>query len=117
MSSRKFYWYTEGYNEPVGKLIYDLETKQFTIESFDLDRKILPLHLAVLLECNRNPLTGSLADQWVQCRVEPRERVNISDILKCAGLQTYDVFGLLLYHNGRSVYDHMYLKEVSDFDH
>lgn len=112
MSIQKFYWKRPEVAEPLGILTYDTMNKQFTIEVLDVDRKLLPISLAAIRDNNRSPLSGELANTWVASRVEPPDRANISDILKCAGLITYDVFGLLLYHNGRAVYDTLYLEEI-----
>lgn len=112
MSIRKFYWKYPNIQEPLGILTYNTENKQFTIEVLDVEYNILPISLAAIKDGGKNPLSGKLANQWVASRVEPPDRANISDILKCAGLLTYDVFGLLLYHNGRAVYDKLYLEEI-----
>lgn len=109
---RQFYWRTPGYDKPVGKLIYDCEQDQYTIEVFDIEHSILPLMLRTIVESNNNPLTGNLAKQWIQARVEPPDRANISDILRCVGITYYDTFQLLLYHNGRACYDKLYLEEI-----
>lgn len=109
---RQFYWRIPNCDTPVGKLTFNREQDQYTIEVFDVDRKLLPISLLAIADNNRNPLTGSLAKQWVGSRVEPPDRANISDILRCVGIAKYDTFELLLYHKGRAVYDKLYLEEI-----
>lgn len=112
MQIRQFYWKVPDYDQPVGKLIYDITKNEYTIEVFNVERRYLPLSLIAIVDNNRNPLTGKLAMQWIQCRVEPPDRANIRDILECAGMSTYDEFGLLVYHRGRATYDKLYLEEI-----
>lgn len=51
---------------------------------------------------------------FVQARICPPGRHNISSILRNAKLKEYDEFGILLWNEGRSTIDNMYMSEISD---
>lgn len=108
---RVFVWMLPGVAEPVGKLTYTYSHDSYKIEAFESQRAILPPMLLDILD-NCNPLEGAVAKMWIEARVEPPERPNMPDILKCVGVPTYNVFELLLYHEGRAVYDKLYLREI-----
>ena len=111
---RQFYWKVPNFDKPIGKLTYDIDSDIYTIEVFDVDREYLPFYMTAIADFQNGHLTGDMARSWVASRVEPPERPEISDILKCAGLKSYSVFGLLVFHKGKACYDKMYLEEIKE---
>ena len=101
-------------NKCVATLYYDMARQQFTIEiDRDADVKKLPLSLKMHAELGRYDLNEDFSMDWVRARVCPPSRHNISSILQEVGLSEYDEFGILVYSEGKSLMDDLFLVELT----
>ena len=94
----------------VAAMHYDDNTGQFRI---DIDKAAdvskLPISLKVHAEQGRFELDEAFSMDWVRARVCPPSRHNISTILQEIGLEEYDEFGIIMYTQGRSLMDDLYI--------
>ena len=99
-----------------GILEYDPDKKDFRLfirrdKKFD----VYPILLnETVYKHNTFVMQPYWANMWVQERIVPPERQNITSILRSVGLREYDEFGLLRCSGGRCPQDKMYLEELSD---
>ena len=100
-------------NKQVAVLLYDDATKQFRIE-IDRDANVskLPISLKVHAERGRYDLNEGFSMDWVRARICPPSRHNISTILNELSLPEYDEYGILMYTQGHSLMDDLFLIEV-----
>ena len=99
-------------NKGVATLCYDTSKRQFRISiNTDADVSKLPLSLKMHAELGRFDLNEDFSMDWVRARVCPPSRHNISTILQEIGLPEYDEFGILVYSNGESLMDDLFIVE------
>ncbi len=95
-------------------LYYELE-KRFYIElPENADPWDTPLLLSSFLKKGETTVNAYWSKLWVQQRIMPTDRQNISQVLKDNGLQSYDEFELLMLSMGRCAQDDYYLVPLDE---
>ena len=101
----------------LGYLIYYEFPKAFYIELPDYaDPWDTPPILSAFADRGEYSVNSFWSRRWVQQRIVPQDRQNISQILRDNGLKEYDEFSMLMLANGRCEQDDCYLEEVSTDD-
>lgn len=101
----------------VAYLIYYENSKKFYIEiSQNIDSNDLPIIFRHFYEKNEYFINSYWSERWVKERIIPRDRQNISQILKACNMKYYDEFLLLLYAKGRCCQDDYYIEEINYYD-
>ena len=94
-------------------LVYYENHKTFYIELPDgADRWETPLILSSFAERGEYSIDSYWSRRFVQNRIIPQDRQNISQILHDNGLKEYDEFSLLMLSMGRCEQDDCYLEEI-----
>lgn len=97
----------------LGYLIYYENHKAFYIELPDgADRWDTPMILSSFAERGAYSVDSNWSRIWVQNRIVPQDRQNISQILHDNRLKEYDEFSLLMLTMGRCEQDDCYLEEL-----
>ncbi len=97
----------------VGCLLYFEKEKSYVIElAENLDEWTAPLLFSQQVKLNRLTIYRELSRRWVQERVIPSGRQNISSILANAKLASYDEMRILEQSKGRCSQDQMYISKV-----
>ncbi len=97
----------------LGYLIYYENARAFYMELTDgLDPWEAPPVLSAFVERGEYSIDSYWSRRWVQARTIPRDRQNLSRILRDSGLKEYDEFSLLTLVNGRCEQDDFYLEEI-----
>ncbi|MBQ3663799.1 MAG: DUF2442 domain-containing protein [Clostridia bacterium] len=95
----------------LGYLLYYEKTGQFYIElPGDTDEWETPLLLSSFIKRGQRTVNSYWSRVWVQQRIVPPDRQNISAILKENGLERYDEFALLTLAEGRCAQDDFYIE-------
>ncbi len=113
MSNRRaFLFRNEGYQ--MALMYYYPEEKRFEVHiNHNAPQSELPGTLGIPTFYAIYDLDSEQSLSFVQARICPPGRHNISSILRNAKLKEYDEFGILLYNEGRSTVDDMWMEEVS----
>ncbi len=116
---QKKYWIHDSWNndEKLGKLIYDTDTKEFSIhieEQFPEEKA--PVIFSYFMQKGEYELPKEWAMRWIRGRIIPPNRQGLGLILKKLGTDVYDEFTMLTACNGRYAGDGCYLAEVDDFE-
>lgn len=103
--------------KPVGALFWEPGSNRkqgrFVLElSSQCDEASLPLSLSFCLNRPGRRATPEESEQWVKSRIVPKDRHNISEVLRANGLAEYDALALLSTSNGRSSDDDFLVFEV-----
>jgi len=99
-------------DKQVGTFTYDTNMKQFSMTiSEDVPKDELPLSLEGFVNRGKYILSNENVLRWIQGRICPPGRHNITEILKDNGLDEYDEFGLLMVTKGKCDKDDLYLDE------
>ncbi len=97
-------------------LLYYEREKRFYVElPEDADEWETPLLLSTSVERGEKTVNSYWSKMWVQQRIVPPDRQNITQILKDNGLEEYDEFELLMLAMGRCAQDNYYLVPL-DFE-
>ena len=109
---KSFVLHDAGLNDKrIGKLLYNTETKQF---SMSIDKNIsandLPLSLELLVYKGITDISHDDTIRWVRARICPPGRHNIREILSEIGLAEYDEFGILVATEAKCDKDDVYMK-------
>ena len=97
----------------LGYLIYYENAKAFYMELADgIDPWNAPPVLSSFAERGEYSINSYWSLRWVQERIVPRDRQNISQILREHNLKEYDEFSLLQLVKGRCEQDDFYLEEI-----
>ena len=93
---------------------YELE-KRFSIELLNkADPWELPLLIASFIKDNVTTVNPYWSKVWVQQRIIPTDRQNITEILRDNNLEEYDEFELLMLAMGRCAQDDYYLVPINE---
>lgn len=98
-----------------GKLYYSDKRDSFRIvfrSDIDVKKEKPPAYVHRSMANGRTELTNDLARLWVTDRIIPKNRQNIADILKEAGLKTYREIDMLELCKGRCTFDDIYLERI-----
>lgn len=99
----------------LGYLVYYENSKTFYMELADgIDPWDAPPVLSSFAERGEYSIDSYWSLRWVQQRIVPRDRQNISQILREHNLREYDEFSLLLPAMGRCEQDDFYLEEIPE---
>ena len=99
----------------LGYLVYYENAKSFYIEiPDDADPWETPLLLSSFVRRGEHSINSYWSRIWVQQRIVPPDRQNITQILIDHGLPEYDEFSLLMLAMGRCEQDDCYLEEIKD---
>ena len=102
-----------GKKKTVGILTYEEKTKTYTIEiPEDVTEQEAPFLFALFLRKGIRRLDNEWSMRWVQSRIIPGSRQNISEILKTNGWDSYEEQELLLKNQGRSCQDEFYIEPL-----
>lgn len=114
MRFMKIYEIIDGENElSIGILLYYEKKKAFIIELQEyLDEWTAPLLFTALVKKDLYTVPRDLSLLWVQERIIPIGRQNISDILKNHKLASYDEMKLLEISGGKCAQDSLYIKKT-----
>ena len=82
----------------------------------DADEWETPLLLSSFVKRGQHTVNSYWSRAWVQQRIIPPDRQNLSSILKENGLDTYDEFALLTIAKGRCAQDDCYLEPLEEGD-
>ena len=97
----------------LGYLIYYENHKAFYIELPDgADRWDTPMILSSFAARGQYHVDSYWSRIWIQNRIVPQDRQNISQVLHDNGLKEYDEFSLLMLSMGRCEQDDCYLEEL-----
>ena len=98
-------------------LLYYETAKQFYIElPDDADPWETPMVLSSFARNGETSVNSYWSRLWVQQRIVPSDRQNISQVLRDNGLKEYDEYGLLMLAMGRCAQDDYYLVPVGEKD-
>lgn len=104
---------------PVGDLIYDTNTKEFSFVKYDeiTERKYLPLGMYSYKNWNIDykPSHDDIVF-WLEDRVVPKERANIDEILKVMGLIDYDFWELCRRTRAMCMEDYFWLSKGEKYE-
>ena len=101
----------------LGYLLYYEKADQFYIElPEDANEWETPLLLSSFAKRGQRTVGSYWSRAWVQQRIIPPDRQNISSILKENGLDSYDEFALLSLAEGRCAHDDCYIEAVDETD-
>lgn len=98
-----------------GKLYYSDKRCSFRIvfrDDIDVKKEHPPAYVSEFLLTQGNDIRGEFAKLWVTDRIIPKERQNIAEILREAGLSVYREIDMLELCMGRATYDDLYLERV-----
>ena len=111
----KLYEILDGDNEiSIGVLIYYEKKRDFIIELREgLDEWTAPLLFTHLIKTGIYTVPRSLSLLWVQERIIPKDRQNISQILKTHHMNAYDEMKFLEISKGRCSQDGMYVRKMN----
>ena len=94
-------------------LLYYEKVKQFYIElPPDADEWDTPLILSSFAKRGHRTINAYWSKAWVQQRIIPPDRQNITEILKANDLDQYDEYKLLTLANGRCAQDDYYIEQI-----
>lgn len=94
-------------------LLYYEKAKQFYIElPPDADEWDTPLILSSFAKRGHKTINAYWSNAWVQQRIIPSDRQNITEILKANNLDSYDEYKLLILANGRCAQDDYYIEQI-----
>lgn len=103
----------EELNKTLGCLLYYEKEKSFIIELVDnLDEWDAPLLLTSFVKENIYTIPRDVSLLWVQERIIPSDRQNISSILSNHRLKEYDEMKLLELADGKCSQDSIYIKKI-----
>lgn len=113
-SERYFLLKDEDFNDRCyGTLIYKLPEKKFRfILRSGYDFWDYPPILDFAFKRGEIEVNNTAVMCFIRERLIPSNRANILDILRSAGLTSYDEFGMLMYTGGKCAQDWMYLEEI-----
>lgn len=97
-----------------GVLHYDDKKDQFTIdfdEKADLTNPYASMYITEFAKKGLH-IGPDLARMWVEDRVIPPDRQNISDILKAHNLSFYTPHDMLVAYHGRCTHDDLYIEKI-----
>lgn len=104
---------------PVGDLIYDTNTKEFSFVKYGeiTERKYLPLGMYSYKNWNiyYKPSHDDIVF-WLEDRVVPKERANIDEILKVMGLIDYDFWELCRRTRAMCMEDYFWLSKGEKYE-
>jgi hypothetical protein len=96
-----------------GKLLYQEDTKEFTITINDNVNLITaPIMISAFVSVENRTISSERAKRWVGRRIIPSSRANIASILVKNGMTEYDEMQMLLYTGGRCPQDEMWIEEA-----
>lgn len=98
-----------------GKLYYNDKKNEFRLkfrDDIDIQRDKPPAYVSRFIINRGTDLRGWIAQMWVTDRIIPKDRKNIVDILREAGLKHYREIDMLELCLGRCTFDNMYLERV-----
>ena len=98
-----------------GKLYYSDKRGTFRIvfrDDINIQKEHPPAYVSEFLKSQGTEIKGDLAKLWVTDRIIPKERHNIAEILRYAGLKVYREIDMLELHMGRATYDDLYLERI-----
>ena len=103
--------------KPIGVLLWepDEDNKQgaFSLElSSSCDETLIPLSLSFCTRRKGRRATPEESKRWVESRIVPENRHNITEVLMANGLSEYDEVGLLAACMGRSSDDDCLVYEI-----
>ncbi len=103
-------------NMTVAYLVYYEKKKKFFIELLEEnDEWQTPIYLVPFKRKKEMTVNSYYSRNWVEQRIVPHDRQNITQILKKNGLKLYDEMSLLTLANGRCAQDELYIEET-DYD-
>lgn len=98
----------------VGYLYYYENNDSYLIElSEDLSTDASPVFFESFIRHQEFTVNAEWSRKYVQSRVVPRDRQNLGEILKNAGLSTYDMFKLLIPSAGKCSQDDCSIRVVN----
>ena len=96
-----------------GFVYYNEETGKFRIVfNKDIKASHIPAMVYIPISCNKYVLEGNTALTWIQERLTPSNRQNITDFLIKANLTEYTEIGMLSAYKGRCCQDNMWIEEI-----
>lgn len=96
-------------------LNYDEKKREYTIDIPDnVSESEAPFMLGLLMKKGYRRIDPEWSMKWVQCRVTPRCRHNIGEILRKNGMKRYDVHELLVRSCGRCCQDDYYIVPIEE---
>lgn len=102
-------------NKALAYLLYYEIDKRFYIElPENADPWETPLMLSSFAQKGERTVNSYWSRIWVQQRIIPTDRQNISQILRDNGLKSYDEYALLMLSNGRCEQDDYYLVPMTE---
>ncbi len=108
---------TDQTGQDLAYLLYYETAKQFYIELPEgADPWQTPLLLASFARKGETGVNSYWSRLWVQQRIVPPDRQNITQVLRDNGLKEYDEYGLLMLSMGRCAQDDYYLAPISEND-
>lgn len=100
-------------NRTIGVLLYYEKEHSFIVELMDdLDEWSAPLHFVNIINEGRFTASRELSLRWVQDRIIPSNRQNISSILSNSGLRGYDELALLERSKGICSQDSLCIRKL-----
>ena len=104
----------EYYQKKIGYLLYFDKNETFYIELLEnVDKKGMPLIMRHFYEMGIKSVDAYWSKKWVEERIIPKERQNISSIIKDNNLKKYDEYKLLLLGRGRCSQDECCVEEIN----
>ena len=101
-------------NSTVGTLIYYEKAKTFVVELEEtLDEWSAPLLFMPFVQKKIFTIPRNISLLWVQERIIPANRQNISSILTNHQMQQYDEMKFLEISEGRCSQDHLYVRQIN----
>ena len=98
-------------------LLYYETAKQFYVElPENADPWQIPMVLSSFARKGETSVNSYWSRLWVQQRIVPSDRQNISQVLRDNGLKEYDEYGLLMLAMGRCAQDDYYLVPINEKD-
>ncbi len=108
---------TDTTGKDLAYLLYYETAKQFYIElPEDADPWQTPMVLSTFARKGETSVNSYWSRLWVQQRIVPSDRQNISQVLRDNGLKEYDEYGLLMLAMGRCAQDDYYLVPMNEKD-
>lgn len=110
---KSFEIYDSDLDRAIGVLLYYEKERSFIVELLDdLDEWSAPLHFVKDVTMGRFTASREQSLRWVQDRIIPSNRQNISSILVNAKLSEYDEFSLLEKSKGICSQDYLFIKKI-----